>query len=124
MVKAGKSRFSLQTLPAEDFPKLAKATGDAARFAMPQKALRRLLGLVQYAMAQQDIRYYLNGLLHFTDDTNLAFVPIKFAQSPYLLTNFPPTLIFSNDFENATAKVYQVGSVIRGGTNEALIGHS
>ncbi len=63
LVRAGKSRFSLQTLPAEDFPRLAKATGEVARFAMPQKALRRVLGLVQYAMAQQDIRYYLNGLL-------------------------------------------------------------
>src|SRR5205809_7203561 len=64
----------------------------------------------------------LDGLLHFTDNSNLAFVPIKFAPSPYLLTNFPPTLIFSNDFENATAKVYQVGAVIRGGTNDAHIG--
>jgi len=63
LVRAGKSRFSLQTLPPEDFPRLAKATGEVARFAMPQKALRRVLGLVQYAMAQQDIRYYLNGLL-------------------------------------------------------------
>src|ERR1700746_919840 len=35
---------------------------------------------------------YLNGLLHFTEDTNLAAVPIKFAPAPYALTNFPPTL--------------------------------
>src|SRR2546422_4891110 len=63
LVKAGKSRFTLQTLPAEDFPRLAKLAGEAARFVLSQKALRRLLGLVQYAMAQQDIRYYLNGLL-------------------------------------------------------------
>src|SRR3954465_14269255 len=63
LLKAGRSRFTLQTLPAEDFPKLAKAAGEATRFTMAQKALRRLLGLVQYAMAQQDIRYYLNGLL-------------------------------------------------------------
>ena len=62
LVKAGKSRFSLQTLPAEDFPRLATPAGESARFAVPQKALRHLLGMVQYAMAQQDIRYYLNGL--------------------------------------------------------------
>src|SRR6185295_2467694 len=48
LVKAGRSRFTLQTLPAEDFPRLAKAAGEVARFAVPQKALRRLLGLVQY----------------------------------------------------------------------------
>ncbi len=74
LVRAGKSRFTLQTLPAEDFPKLAKPTGDVARFALPQKALRRLLGLVQYAMAQQDIRYYLNGLLMVVDEGQLRLV--------------------------------------------------
>jgi DNA polymerase-3 subunit beta len=74
VVRAGKSRFTLQTLPAEDFPRLAKPSGDAARFALPQKALRRLLGLVHYAMAQQDIRYYLNGLLMVVEDERLKLV--------------------------------------------------
>jgi DNA polymerase III subunit beta len=74
LVRAGKSRFSLQTLPAEDFPRLAKATGEVARFSMPQKALRRVLGLVQYAMAQQDIRYYLNGLLMVVEGGELKLV--------------------------------------------------
>src|SRR5687767_12285672 len=74
LVRAGKSRFSLQTLPAEDFPRLAAPAGEVARFALPQKALRRLLGLVQYAMAQQDIRYYLNGLLMVVEDKNLRVV--------------------------------------------------
>ena len=87
LVKAGKSRFTLQTMPAEDFPRLAKRAGDVARFALPQKALRRLLGLVQYAMAQQDIRYYLNALLMVvaqkqlklvaTDGHRLAFASLK-----------------------------------------------
>src|SRR5258706_3680340 len=49
LVKAGRSRFALQTLPAEDFPRLAKPVGEQARFTVPQKALKRLLGLVQYA---------------------------------------------------------------------------
>ena len=74
LVKAGKSRFSLQTLPAEDFPRLAKPAGEAARFSLSQKALRRLLGLVQYAMAQQDIRYYLNGLLMLVEERELKVV--------------------------------------------------
>ena len=74
LVKAGKSRFTLQTLPAEDFPRLAKPAGEVARFALGQKALRRLLGLVQYAMAQQDIRYYLNGLLMVVEDKQLKLV--------------------------------------------------
>jgi len=74
VVKAGKSRFTLQTLPAEDFPRLARPAGEAAKFALSQKALRRLLGLVQYAMAQQDIRYYLNGLLMVVEDGQLKLV--------------------------------------------------
>src|SRR5216110_2488595 len=73
LVKAGKSRFTLQTLPAEDFPRLARPAGEA-RFVLSQKALRRLLGLVQYAMAQQDIRYYLNGLLMVVEDRQLKLV--------------------------------------------------
>ncbi|HWM41463.1 MAG TPA: DNA polymerase III subunit beta [Burkholderiales bacterium] len=74
LVKAGKSRFTLQTLAAEDFPRLAKPAGESARFEMEQKALRRLLSLVQYAMAQQDIRYYLNGLLMVVEEGSLKLV--------------------------------------------------
>jgi len=74
LVKAGKSRFTLQTLPAEDFPRLAKPAGDVARISLPQKALRRLISLVQYAMAQQDIRYYLNGLLMVVEEKQLRLV--------------------------------------------------
>ena len=93
LVKAGRSRFSLQTLPAEDFPRLAKAAGEVARFTMAQKALRRLLGLVQYAMAQQDIRYYLNGLLMVVEGGELKLVAtdghrLAFAALP-LTANLP-----------------------------------
>src|SRR4029077_3402876 len=42
LVKAGKSRFTLQTMAAEDFPRLARPAGEVARFPLPQKALRRL----------------------------------------------------------------------------------
>lgn len=67
-IKSGKSRFNLQTLPAQDFPKMVQATGATTRFKLPQKKLRTLLLQVQYAMAQQDIRYYLNGMLMLTED--------------------------------------------------------
>jgi len=62
-LKAGKSRFNLQTLPAEDFPRMVTAEGNATKLTLTQKQFKRLLSFVQYAMAQQDIRYYLNGLL-------------------------------------------------------------
>ena len=74
VVRAGKSKFVLQTLPAEDFPRLAKPAGDVAGFSLQQKEFRRLLGLVQYSMAQQDIRYYLNGLLMVVEDRTLKLV--------------------------------------------------
>lgn len=62
-LKAGKSSFNLQTLPAEDFPKLALSDEAVSEISLPQSTLRHLFNQVQYAMAQQDIRYYLNGLL-------------------------------------------------------------
>ena len=62
-LKAGKSQFNLQTLPADDFPKLALSDEEVSEISLPQSTLRHLFNQVQYAMAQQDIRYYLNGLL-------------------------------------------------------------
>jgi DNA polymerase-3 subunit beta len=62
-LRAGKSRFNLQTLPAADFPMLGDAGAPLAQVQLTQKALRELLSLAQFAMAQQDIRYYLNGML-------------------------------------------------------------
>ncbi len=62
-IKSNKSRFSLQTLPAQDFPKLNNQLNGANKISMPQKQLKALLHSVQYAMAMQDVRYYLNGVL-------------------------------------------------------------
>ncbi len=63
LVKVGKSKFSLQTLPADDFPQLSNQLDKAEKVLVPQNQLKSLLAAVQYAMAQQDIRYYLNGVL-------------------------------------------------------------
>jgi DNA polymerase-3 subunit beta len=73
-VRAGKSRFSLQTLPAQDYPRMSPAEGEGIDLQLSQKQFKRLLGLVQYAMAQQDIRYYLNGLLVVASGTELRVV--------------------------------------------------
>jgi len=73
-VKSGKSRFNLQTLSAEDFPRLVLVEASATSLSVPQKLLKALLGLVQYAMAQQDIRYYLNGLLMVVEEGQLKLV--------------------------------------------------
>jgi DNA polymerase III subunit beta len=73
-VKAAKSRFNLQTLPAADFPLLGDSGAPLARVKMPQKMLRELLLLVQFSMAQQDIRYYLNGMLLVLDAEQMRVV--------------------------------------------------
>ena len=73
-VRAGKSRFSLQTLPADDFPRMTLAEGETKQFSISQKAFRQLLGKTQYSMAAQDVRYYLNGLLLLVDGKELRAV--------------------------------------------------
>jgi DNA polymerase-3 subunit beta len=73
-LKAGKSRFNLQTMPADDFPKMAEPGELQGKFSISQKLLQDMLLLVQFAMAQQDIRYYLNGLLLVLDGTKIKVV--------------------------------------------------
>src|SRR5690606_10375117 len=73
-VKAGRSRFQLQTLPAADYPSLNPPTDAAARLTIGQRTFKRQLAQVSYAMAQQDIRYYLNGLLIIADGGELRMV--------------------------------------------------
>lgn len=91
-VKTGKSRFNLQTLPASDYPVMTKAAGaQVSVVTIGQGTLKRLLKQVEFAMAQQDIRYYLNGLLFEinanrlnvvgTDGHRLSFTSTELSQN-------------------------------------------
>ncbi|MFT6429524.1 MAG: DNA polymerase-3 subunit beta [Halopseudomonas sp.] len=62
VIKAGRSRFTLATLPASDFPNVEEGPGSMS-FSVNQNKLRRLIERTSFAMAQQDVRYYLNGML-------------------------------------------------------------
>jgi len=62
IVKSGRSRFTLATLPASDFPALDEITS-VFEFTLPQNTLKQLIEKTAFAMAQQDVRYYLNGLM-------------------------------------------------------------
>lgn len=73
-IKTGRSKFSLQTLAAEDFPRLAEAGNPLNILTCSQRQIKALLASVQYAMAQQDIRYYLNGMLLVVDSNALIAV--------------------------------------------------
>jgi len=73
-VKAKKSRFNLQTLPPQDYPLMKKEEKEAVVLKLPQKEFKALLKQVDFAMAQQDIRYYLNGLLIEVKEKNINIV--------------------------------------------------
>ena len=74
ILKGGKSRFTLQTLPAEDFPLVQEAASFGPVFSVPQKVLKELLNQVSFAMAVHDIRYYLNGILFVAEGKQLSLV--------------------------------------------------
>jgi DNA polymerase III subunit beta len=61
-VKSGRSRFTLSTLPAREFPNVEDSMG-THQFTVKQGQLKRLIDRTGFAMAQQDVRYYLNGML-------------------------------------------------------------
>jgi DNA polymerase-3 subunit beta len=73
-VQSGKSRFALQTLAAEEFPTVAQPATWNASLTMTQKSFKHLLNMVHFAMAQQDIRYYLNGMLLVIDGFDVRCV--------------------------------------------------
>ena len=62
IVRSGRSRFALATLPVEEFPELASHDGEV-NVVMPLSDIQRLLDKTSFAMAQQDVRYFLNGML-------------------------------------------------------------
>jgi DNA polymerase-3 subunit beta len=74
ILKGGKSRFTLQTLPAEDFPLVQEAANFGPSFSVPQKTLKALLSQVSFSMAVHDIRYYLNGILFVAEGKQLSLV--------------------------------------------------
>jgi DNA polymerase-3 subunit beta len=74
ILKGGKSRFTLQSLPAEDFPLVQEAANFGPVFSVPQKTLKALLSQVSFAMAIHDIRYYLNGILFVAEGKQLSLV--------------------------------------------------
>jgi len=73
-LRAGRSRFNLQTLPAADYPRIGVGQDQVQALTLPQRDLRGLLKSAEFAMAQQDIRYYLNGMLLVIEKGSLQAV--------------------------------------------------
>src|SRR6516225_9096224 len=72
-VRAGRSRFTLSSLPAAEFP-LVEEINAQQTLSIPQGEFRRLIDKTHFSMAQQDVRYYLNGLLLETERKALRAV--------------------------------------------------
>lgn len=73
VVRSGRSRFSLLTLPVVDFPAVEVGNWEVT-FKLPEETLKRLLERTQFCMAHQDVRYYLNGLLLELEGARLRVV--------------------------------------------------
>ena len=73
-LQGGKSRFTLQTMPSDDFPLVQEAADFGPAFSVPQKTLKELIDQVHFAMAVHDIRYYLNGILFVAEGKSLTLV--------------------------------------------------
>ena len=109
-LRAGRSRFNLQTLAATDYPRINVAQDKLQSLALPQRDFRSLLKLAEFAMAQQDIRYYLNGMLLVIDKGSLQAVATDghrlswaslaidgdYARAE-VITLFPYTTLFRSD---------------------------
>ena len=67
LLRSGRSRFTLSTLSASDYPNLEDWQGDL-EFEISQAELKKLIDSTQFAMAQQDVRYYLNGMSLETEE--------------------------------------------------------
>ncbi len=73
VIQSGRSRFTLSTLPAADFPSVQNSAG-SVELELKQSDLKRLIDRTGFAMAQQDVRYYLNGMLWEVNPTTLRSV--------------------------------------------------
>jgi DNA polymerase III subunit beta len=73
-LQGGKSRFTLQTMPSDDFPLVQEAADFGPAFTVPQATLKNLINQVHFAMAVHDIRYYLNGILFVAEGKTLTLV--------------------------------------------------
>lgn len=73
LLRSGRSRFSLATLPAEDYPNVEAFQADI-EFSLKQGVLKSIIDSTQFSMANQDVRYYLNGLLFETEGNVLRAI--------------------------------------------------
>ena len=110
ILKSGRSRFNLSTLPASDFPSTESSEGDI-HFSVPSGVVKRLIDATAFSMAQQDVRYFLNGMLWEVEGNRLRCV----ATDGHRLAMCSKTL----DMDTQIAEKFQAILVQHGGTATA-----
>ncbi|WP_218312113.1 DNA polymerase III subunit beta [Alteromonas antoniana] len=73
LIRAGRGRYTLSTLSANDYPNLEDWEGEV-EFEISCSDLKRLIDSTHFSMAQQDVRYYLNGMSLETEDNIIRTV--------------------------------------------------
>jgi len=73
VISANKSKFTLSVLPSLDYPKI-ELINTNNQFTIPQNTLKKIINNVSFAMAQQDVRYYLNGMLFEINNNSFSAV--------------------------------------------------
>jgi DNA polymerase-3 subunit beta len=73
IIRSGKSRFTVQTLPSDDFPKIETEEWTQT-WKLPASVFKQALARTSFAMAQQDVRFYLNGLLLVSNSDKMITV--------------------------------------------------
>ena len=125
-LKAGRSRFSLQALNAEDFPSMG-AADMPCRFDLPAKALAAALDAVSFAISTEETRYYLNGVFLHAVDGGVMLVATdghrlakRFIALPDGMTG-PPGIIIPRKTVNVLAKILPKDGVVEISASDAKI---
>jgi DNA polymerase-3 subunit beta len=105
-IRSGRSRFALSILPAEDYPSLEGETTELW-FEIETAVLVRMLERTSFAMAHQDVRYYLNGLLVEISTGKLVTV----ATDGHRLAKSEATLSSLDTWENTKQLILPAKSV-------------
>ncbi len=117
---AGKSRFTMASLPANDFPTLDEISITAS-LTVPQQALKDLLDQTSFAMAQQDVRYYLNGILLEIDAQQMKLVATDGHRLAMSTWNTETGLVDERQVIIPRKAVMEIARLLSGSESEATI---
>jgi DNA polymerase-3 subunit beta len=115
VIKSGRSKFKLSTLPAVDFPD-TRAINVSSKVEIDQQVFKQLIGSVSYAMAKQDVRYYLNGMLIDMDGGKFTVVATDghrlALRETVIESQEKKSIIVPADTINEMAKILKSGPIV------------